>query len=368
MPSHPAKYEHILLPGQNPEGKHVLSVIAKTQYDIGLDGQCRPAELPVELVAVDRFFDDGDPLINACEVESDLIPWKPQTDVIIIGKAHAPRKKEVIRMSVTVQVGKQRKQLLVTGDRVCRFKPLVGPMFGEAQPFIEMELRYERAYGGVDIHSFGEPAVPYPRNPIGRGFVIKKKKEAIEGMLLPNIEDPTALLTPEILIVGDIKDWHRMPMPIGIGVFGKTWYPRSSFAGVMPADMPLYESMHEMAANQVEPDQVEKFKALKLPLLNFRFFNGASLGLALPYLTGDETVHLEGMAPDGSIDFQLPDGKPAITIDYGDGAQTPEVALHTVVLRVEEKLVEMVWRGACEYGGPEELEKITKLDVTVEAA
>ena len=361
-------FSHVLLPASNPQGKYVLSVVAKTRYRLNPDGKCVPEAEPVKLEPADKFFDNGDPLITACEVESDFIPWKPQTDIIVIGKACGPRGKEVIRMGLSVQVGSCRKDLVVTGDRQCQHKPLAGPVFSNPIPFTEMPLRYERAYGGMDILSFSEAPVGYPRNPLGRGFVVKKKKETLDGLALPNIEDPNFLLTPENLCVGEMKDWHRMPMPAGVGVFGKIWYPRCSFAGVMPADMPLYEQIHEMSAGLVPPDQVEKYKSLKMPMLDFKFFNGASPSLAVPYLKGNEKVRLEGMDAAGPIEFTLPGGAPVIRIDYGPGLQTPEVVLQTVVIRAVERTLDMVWRGACEYPGPTELEKLTKLDVVVEAA
>ncbi len=363
------QFAHILLPASNPEGKPVLSVIAKAAFTFAPDGKTAWSAEPPELVKADKFYDPGDPLVNACEEETNLIPWKPLSDIVVIGKAWAPRRREVVRMGVSVSVGKHRKDLVVTGDRVCHWKPLAGPLFGEAKPFVEMDLRYERAYGGVDLSTNdGQTPLMYARNPIGKGFVVKKKKELMDGMALPNIEDPNMLLTQEGIAAGEIAEWHRMPMPAGFGVFGKAWYPRCSFAGVMPADMPLYTQIYEMAAGLVPKDQVELFKSLKMPMMDFHFFNGASPGLAVPYLQGDEAVRIEGMSADGLIQFQLPGGKPAITIDFGEGARTPEVVVHTVVIRTEQRLATITWRGACEYPGPQYADKLTKLDVKVEPA
>ncbi len=364
MTPHP--YAHIFLPATDPSGKPVFSVVAKASFTITPEGRCIPSEEPPQLQAADKFFDPGDALTCACEVESDLMPWKLMTDVIVIGKARAPRNKEVIQMGCSVSVGNHRKSIVAFGDRKVLWKPLVGPVFSEAQPFTEMDIRYERAYGGVDIHVSETPYV-YARNPIGYGFVVKKKKEALDGMKLPNFEDPNTMLTPEGIAAVEIADWHRMPMPAGFGVFGKAWYPRMSFAGVMPADMPLYEQTHEMTLGLVPKDQVATYKSLKQPMMNFKFFNGASPGLAVPYLTGTEMVKIEGMTIDGMLQFQLPGGKPRISIDYGEGVKETEVVLHTAVIRTEPRTVDLSWRGACEYPGPQMLEKIKKLDIRVEA-
>ncbi len=363
------QFSHILLPASDPNGKPVLSVIAKSRFTFSPDGRCVPNSEPAKLVPADKFFDAGDPLVNSCEVESDLVPWKTMTDIVVIGKAHAPRARPVIRMGVSVSVGKHRKDIVVSGDRTVSWRTFVGPAFTEAKPFVEMDLRYERAYGGVDIHSTGgEVPMIYARNPIGRGFVIKNKRETLEGLVLPNLEDANMMLTPEGICVGQPHDWHLMPMPAGFGVFGKGWYPRCSFAGVMPADLPVYEQKHEEVCAQLPKEHVEQFKSLKQPMLDFRFFSGGSPGLAVPYIAGNETVMIEGMSPDAPLKFALPGARPNITIDYGDGAKITEVVLQTVVLDTEQKSVDLTWRGATEYPGLQELDKITKLDVTVEAA
>jgi hypothetical protein len=187
-------------------------------------------------------------------------------------------------------------------------------------------------------------------------------------MSLPNFEDPQDLLTPQRLITGTIEKWHKQPMPAGLSWFGLGWYPRASFAGVLPAYMPMYEELHEMTMGVVRKDQVEAQKKLKLPMLDFRLFNGASPGLAVPHLTGDEPVQLRNLDPSGDLSFNLPGKTPVISIDWGKGVEKPPVALHTVAIFGELMVVDLVWRGAVVYDGRPDFVDMTRMDVTIEDA
>ena len=100
--------------------------------------------------------------------------------------------------------------------------------------------------------------------------------------------------------------------------------------------------------------------------MDFRFFNGASQGLALPLLSGDEQVRLTNLTQDGDTSFQLPGESPRIGLDLGEGAKESSVVLHTVMIRMEDRQVDLVWRAAFPYGGPDSLPKLQKMEVLVQ--
>jgi hypothetical protein len=269
-------------------------------------------------------------------------------------------------MEVSVSIGNVMKKILVVGNRTCSYSRL-GPLFSEPEPFTEMEIRWENAYGGVDVVSFGpDGPMPYPRNMIGKGFVVKNIKEAVDGLELPNLEDPQKPLTAETIIVDKMEQWQKQPMPQGFGWYSKICYPRCSFAGVLPAYMNMQDELQEAMIGAVPKDQVEQFKKMKLPMLDFKFFNGAPPGMALPYLKGDETVTLTNLDPRGKVEVKLPGVTPKIGIDLGEGIKQPEVVLQTVCILKEENQMYLVWRGAIEYAGPEDTSGITAMDVYVE--
>src|SRR5690606_26832892 len=129
----------------------------------------------------------------------------------------------------------------VIGDRTCHYQSGRDPVFGDPAPFKSMSLRYELAYGGIDVYSDTKVLCPYGRNPLGRGFVVRNCQKAIDNLLLPNLEDPRDLLTPERLIVGECSNWQRQPTPQSFGWFPMCWLPRAALAGVMPAERAMHE-------------------------------------------------------------------------------------------------------------------------------
>ena len=353
--------QHIVLPGQTPEGHYILSVLVKRTYDIESGKCCMRAGRDHKLISGDMHYDD--PMNSSVKYETDFVPVKIATDVVLNGRAYTPNGEPMDALTASLIVGQFRKDIRVIGNRVSRFRHLGSPAFTDPEPFTTMEMRYERAYGGVDIYS--DPHMPcvYPRNHLGRGFVIGTSKQVIDNLALPNIEDPDDLLTPDRLSTGHFKDWEAQPMPQGVGWFAKFWRPRASFAGVMPADRLTEQELRRVYTLAVPPEQRELYEQTRLPDMDFRFFNGASPGLALPFLVGDEEVRLIHFDPQGEFVFQLPGEKPHMGLDLGTGVQEPPVVLHTVMIRLEDRQVDLVWRAAASYPGPDWLPEMKKMEV-----
>ena len=224
-----------VVPGRNDRGQHVFSVIVKRTFRIGADGTVERAERDRELLRIDQYYEDGDPDWSTVQYESELAPYKPSTDLVVIGKAHAPGGRPTQQMAVSVTVGSRRKSLLITGDRRCSHREGAVPVFTDPAPFTQLEINYLRAYGGRDERSMPEIPFMYPRNFMGNGVVLRNVAEVVEGLALPNVEDPQDLLTPERLLIEDPARWHLQPLPQGLGWRQKTWYPRSALLGVYPA-------------------------------------------------------------------------------------------------------------------------------------
>jgi hypothetical protein len=356
--------QKVLLPGQTPEGQHILSVLVKRTYDIGTGGRCVRAEKDQKLIPGDAHY--GDPMNTTVQFESDFVPFKIATDVVLNGRVYSPKGIPTQQMPAALRVGPVTKQIDVIGDRVCRHQGKNTPKFTEPQPFTTMDLRYELAYGGVDIYS--DPKVPciYARNHLGRGFVVQNKKQAVENVPLPNLEDPADRLTPERLCLEKFWEWERQPMPAGFGWFCKYWRPRAMYAGVMPADRMVEQQLRAVYAPAVPPEQRAMYEQTKLPDMDFRFFNGASPGLHAPFLGGDEEVQTLNLTPEGKLSFVLPGDRPRIGLDIGGGSQEPVVALHTVMIRMEDRQVDLVWRGAIPYAGPDSLPDLKKLEIDIQ--
>jgi hypothetical protein len=99
--------------------------------------------------------------------------------------------------------------------------------------------------------------------------------------------------------------------------------------------------------------------------MDFRFFNGASRGLVFTYLQGGEQIITEHLSPEGIVSFQLPYDMPHLGLDIGSGVQEPQVLMHTVMIRMDERQVDLVWRGAIPYPGPDWLPQMRKMEVFV---
>jgi hypothetical protein len=352
-----------LLPGQTPAGEYILAVLVKRSYGIVPGGRCVRAASDQKLNPGDKHY--GDPMNSTVKFESDFVPFKLATDVVLNGRAYAPAGQSAYTAVASLAVGPVRKDVLVIGDRVARYRQGADPLFTEPEPFTTMELRYERAYGGVDIYSDVKVPCAYGRNHLGRGFAVTNTQRAVEGLALPNLEDPADPLTPARLTIGHFIHWERQPMPAGFGWWLKYWRPRARKAGVLPAHRATEQELRKAYRALVPAAQLPMYDQTGLPDMDFRFFNGASPGLVLPYLAGDEAVRAVNLTPDGELTFSLPGERPRIALDLGAGPQEAAAVLHTVMVRMEEGEVDLVWRGAVPYAGPDWLPQARKLEVLV---
>ena len=335
-----------IVPGRNLHGQDIFAFLVKRSYRFDAQGACHRIAPDEPFVEVDAYW--GEPGASSPRAEADIAPYKPATDIVVIAKVHAPQGTPVACSEASIEVGDARKTIAVFGDRVAMLpgngKP---PRYSEPAVFTELPLLYERAYGGAD--TTGELEFAYPRNPVGCGLVLHD--QAGRTVRLPNFEDPDDLLTPERLILGDVKRWNRLPLPQGLGWFAKTWYPRMSFVGVIPGFVDADEIMPEEALGLVPRNQIALGRQFRLPSFDVRFNNGASPGLALPHLAGTEAVRLLHLSKDGDVRFRLPGDRPTIVADIGQGESALEAVLHSVVIEPDCRRVDLVWRGSAPYPG-----------------
>ncbi len=346
-----AEERFTIVPTKNENSEPVFVVLAKRTYDIRPKQPLVRAEPTPPFIEVDVYYDEADPEHSTVKYESELAPFKLATDVVVVGKAHAPGGRPAQSVDVTIEVAGQRKVVRVLGDRRCNFRENRAPTFTDPEKFTEMEMRYERAYGGKDLRS--NPQLPffYPRNHKGTGVAVKNVKDVVEGLVLPNLEDPQDLLTPERVIIQEPERWNAQPLPQGIGWFQPTWYPRCSFVGAMPAYVGPDDVMREEKLGIVPKGQIALARQLKLPGYDVRFNSGASLGLVVPFLKGNETLRLSNLSPEGELAFSLPGERPRITLDIGQGEQELAPVMHTLCLHMDAMQADIIWRGALPYPG-----------------
>jgi hypothetical protein len=354
-----------VLPSQKEKRVPIFAVLVKRTYDIHFNEPAIRVDPGQPLRKVDEYYDDGEPETATVKHESDLTPYKLGTDVVVIAKAYTLKGKPMRQVDVALEIAGRRKVIRVIGDRRCVHRQGRDPTFTEPLEFTEMEIRYERSFGGHDLKSVEGLPFYYPRNMSGTGLAVRNLAEVVDGLALPNLEDPTDLLTPERLILGELERWNQMPLPQGLGWFQKTWYPRCSFVGAVPGFVNVDETMREETLGLVPKRQIALARQFRLPSFDLRFNNGASLGQVFPYLTGCEPVRMVNLTPDGLLQFSLPRDTPRIMLDIGLGESELPPVLHTVCIRPEQMQVDLVWRGALEYPGVDWLPEMKRMHTEI---
>jgi hypothetical protein len=281
----------------------------------------------------------GDPEKSSIKYPSDLCLTKPGTDVIVVAAAHAPGGKAVPSFDAGVRVGALSKSVQVFGLRVWEAN---GSGLSVPRPTTGVELRYDHAWGGLDVTDPTRP-VEEPRNPVGMG--IARDASQLTHMPAPMIEDPANL----------IASARTRPPPAGLGAIGRHWEPRRGFLGTYDA------AWLEQRAPLLPVDHDDRANLCASPGL-----------VATPPLTGGEDVALLNLTPGGGdVTFRLPRIRVEATL-RAPGREPERLApyLDTVLIdtiRVPDTtdvLVELVWRAA--FKPPRRL-KDAKLLVTEEA-
>jgi hypothetical protein len=347
-------------------GRQIVSVHVKLTYRVLPTGQCEAAH-PEPFLNLrpppsdDEEEDpDSDTDPEAEFPESDIIPHKLATDLIVMASAHAPPGKPVRRMTAGIDCGEFRRRFLVQGDRRCFYRETGQLAFSDAAPFEVMPLRYEHAYGGCD------PTVPvvapanvldalaphpgiYPRNPAGRGYAVADNRAHIDGLALPNVENPRDALTPARVVTGTPENWWRQPMPWGCDWFDATWYPRSVHLGGVPQLLPEDDSqVEEVRLGYVAGGAQARLRAAAIAdMFDTRYADAASPGMVLPFLFGNEQVRLLGMKPSGpELVVQLPGKPPRMQVRHAGKTHDLEPVPNRVLISAEEMGLYIVWHGA----------------------
>lgn len=357
-------------------GAPEIVVLHKRTYSWEPGQRARLAEVQVPL---DEAGIPHEPLIEGRPPSwrslPDVVGFKAGTDVVVQGCARTAR--PATSMAVTLDLADRRHELLVYGRRCCDTRD--GKVaFTPPEPFSEVPLRYELAYGGRDpafeaammeeVARITAPetlrrATPsaeglfgtlhplmYPRNRFGQGYVLDARPENFDGRELPQLERRDDLLTPERLIVPDLLKWDRQPIPAGFDFLDPMTFPRMGMFACPPLGYQPGARPREVDAGLVPADFCRGNIATALPtqlptLLHPYAGHCASLGLTFPYLTGDETLALGGMdAARPSFTLTLPGERPTMTVQ---GLEAKPVTLDAMpfllLVEVDSRRLYMVW-------------------------
>lgn len=344
----------------HPDGGSQVGVVAKRTYLIR-GGRCAVADEQVALVEAPRMSDDDSELLH----DFDVALNRRQTDVIVLGKAHPPRKER--SFEVRVRVGPLDRRLLVFGDRKV-WRDSIGRLrFTDAEPVEELDLGWSSAYGGIDaiawkvhgdpLEAFskdaGQPFNPrfgtyaYPRNRTGKGYLIEASHEALAACALPNLEDPARLLSPERLAIGHPQRWPDGPPVAGLGWLSYASFPRTAMLGLPPP--------YDVAACPPEAFWEVKLGLLKaksiapVAPLQERFDLGAAqesaVGMRIADLAPGAMVELQSCHPKlAAWTFALPREVPTLALQMPDQRPiAPEPKIRTLLIEPELDRICVVW-------------------------
>ncbi len=311
----------------NQQGIDTLYIIVKATFNIGrkwtlADEQKQPT-------GADEYWGD-DPATSSIKYASDLHIGKPATDIVMLGHAWAPEGMPVNQLDVALSVGHVGKHIRIFGDRQWDDGYISSPL-----PFETMPLLYERAFGGLH-KAEGKMIAGEVRNPIGRGFAGKRRVKEMNGLPLPNLEDPRQLMKN----VGDVVN------PAGFGFLSPNWQPRLSFAGT-------YDEQWLVTRAPYLPDDFD-----------LRFFSMAHPDLVYPgYLSGGEPVQISGVNPNGVLRFNLPELQLRAGVFVGSRTEQPVFNLETVLIEPDEMLLGLTWKACLPCD--KEVLKIHEVDVAL---
>jgi len=395
-PVSPPANQYLFEAQPDPDGpKHLFLAVQRTY--VMLDGgtlQVAEEQLPLPSKRVD-YDDVPDGTIPSCKILPEGI-YRPQTDVIVRGTVYTYGSPARV-VEAGIRIGERFHMAHVSGSRVCRVHER-RIVFTEPEFFEAMPLRYENAYGGRDrfaekcfLDAIPErskqkiiPFLPvnleqfspfvYPRNPAGKGFVICEDLGPIDGLELPNLEDPNDLLTPGRLICGGLHRWVRQPLPVGFGPVNPIWFPRIAMLGCCPVYQPQDVRFPEIERSLLPQDFIRPH-VLDLPSTRYAeaisplAAQSASLGLSFPYLKGSVPIKLINIHPDRpDYSFCLPDENPSLRVTYRGKEYFPEPEIYSVIIEPDDRRISVVWCGGFPVPRPSQTTEIEEAKCNVDWA
>lgn len=298
-------------------GRELLIVVGKATYDIPSEPEEKPrlSDEQVPLVEADEFT--GEPGLSALLYETDYAHKKPFCDVLFNGKAYTRSGHPEMKTPVMISVDKWSKAFAVTGTRFWR-KQLLTVRPSNPEPFIEMPISYDNAFGGLDNSKENPNDVKtFLTNPVGMGFSYYQKN--IDGMPICNTEE----------IGNPVKVPRGKYNPMALGPIGRSWTPRYTYAGT-------YDDEWLENENPFFPRD-----------FNYLYFQAAPKDQQIAYPKGGERVTLANLTPQRLTSFLLPKIEMSVIFISHEGKDVVQSSvMDTLVIEPEMERFTMTWRAS----------------------
>lgn len=372
----------------------------------GKTGQFRAEvmdDAPVPLCTGDTYY--GDESSSSVFEESDLAPFKPRCDVIVVGRAHAPQGQPAalwqagIRLSMPVpplqievplpqplspgeplnefqlQAWQARrmaaekacanaptrrnlldKQLRFTGPRQFKHSLFGGWQLSEPLPALSVPLRWEYAFGGSSVvrnpeHPLAPDSPEYLlnevcySNPLGSGWIEKRQESLGYTLDAPLRELPAPQIeapdTP-VLHLDRAKHPEGELDATDMGRIASTYkYQPASFGVVGRAWAPRLA----LAGNYDALWQAERWPGLPYDF-DFAYWNGAPADQQIEFAPPNLRIELFNLTdptltPDGQLRVELPGHRPFVLLRLVNGALLP-LPMLTDTLRIDTEAMTLV--------------------------
>jgi hypothetical protein len=293
-------------------GNPYLCVSAKVTLAFDTAGRLSRLERQPPL-ALDEVWLDR-PMRSSLVHAGDHQPFKPGTDVLVVGSARAPGGRPAESWDAEIVMPGRRKRLRFVGPRVWEHRLLSGWTLSRPHACDAIPLLYENAYGGVvdPLKEHFDEGEFYPDNPFGTGFV---------GGARPRTDQPIAAAQIEAWD-GAITSFGKDVAVGGTGPVPGFFPSRARYAGNWDAHvaaaapgMPLDMDMRYW---QVAPPDQQLEKALR----------------------ENDEIALIGFCATGPLQLRIPPISAMTTARYSDrNTNAMSMPLDTVMIDLDRRQV-----------------------------
>lgn len=293
-----------MLVGSTGDREMLCIVACKVTYRVDVDGGLAPVTGDDAWPVFEEPF-----VFRGVDLAPDMDFRKRGIDLLVFGNAIAPRRDAVPSLRLAIECGDFRHDVDVFGERRWRASGR-GLVPSSPEPFVEMPLTNDHAYGGAAVWEGTE--MTHPVNPDGKGFYLSE--EEAEGEPLPNLERPS----------DRIGAWSDQPSPACL-------FPPQ---GV------------EIDPEEVEAEGPERVVAAQMGTM----FNQAVPELIVDSESWGERLRLTGFTPEGELVLPVPEvGGPTAHAAIGDLRSRFPSRLASLIVLVPERVLVATYRCLFRY-------------------
>ena len=100
--------------GAKPDGQYFYTQVVKATFSLPAS-ETEKIEVASEQLPFFGSDEYDDSITGPVKFESDLVLFKPRSDIALVGSAHAPEGKPVAELDVSMKVGEVGKKIKVFG-------------------------------------------------------------------------------------------------------------------------------------------------------------------------------------------------------------------------------------------------------------